>query len=277
MTAVERFGDFGGYRTRYLEAGDPSAESVLLLHDGAWGGCSTVTWGGVIPYLSDEYHVLAPDMLGFGGTDKAVFFDRAPFAPRVEHIKAFIAALRPGIEPHVVGTSFGGTVALRWLAAGGELRSVTALSGTGGPWRTQLSVEGLRGWDGTREDMERLVGLLIDRGPGFDDRVDERFRWASAPGHYRAMAAVAVPVPAALAGERVDDPWPQQLSGTAVPLHVIEGNRDELLEPGWTRHIAAVRPDALVTVGEFRHSPNLDEPEKMAAVIARGLKRDASA
>lgn len=273
MTIAERHGAFGGFQTRFLEAGDPTAQPVLLLHDGAWGGCSTVTWSRVIPFLADQYHVLAPDMLGFGGTDKAVFFDRAPFAPRIEHVKAFVEALRPGTAPHVVGTSFGGTVALRWLSLGATVGSVTALAGTGGPWRTRLSVEGLRTWDGTREDMERLVGLLIERGPDFDNVVDERMYWASIPGHYRAMASVGVPLPSPLASERSEDPWPQQLSDSAVPLHVIEGSRDELLEPGWSQHFVAVRPDTRVSIGDFTHSPNLDRPADVAAIIKSGLPR----
>lgn len=275
MTVAERFGDFGGYRTRYLEAGDPAAPAVLLLHDGAWGGCSTVTWSRSIPFLAEEYHVLAPDMLGFGGSDKAVFFDRAPYAPRVAHLAAFAEELLPGESFHVVGTSFGGSAALRWLADGGRLRSVTSLTGTGGPWRTRLSIEGLRDWDGTREDMERLVGLLTDRGPEFEALVDERLHWASVPGHYRALAGLGVPLPDSLQEAREADPWPLQLAGTSAPLHLIAGERDELLEPDWPQRIAEARPDAIVTTLDTRHSPNLDEPEQVARVIAEALARFA--
>lgn len=276
----ERYADFGGYGTRYLEAGDPTATTLLLLHDGAWGGSSSVTWGGVIPFLADQgFHVLAPDMLGFGASDKVVFFDRAPVTPRIAHVKAMLRALVPGDAVHLVGTSFGGSAALRWLAADETgLLSVTSLAGTGGPWRTQLSSDGLRDWDGTREDMERLVELLIDRGPEFERSVDERLHWASVPGHYRSVAAVGVPLPAPLASvaAREADAWPDQLAGTTTPLHLIAGTRDPLLETDWPERITIVRPDALITRIDTRHSPNLDEPERMARVLADGLARLSS-
>lgn len=265
----EKWIEAGGYRTRYLEAGKPGDAPLVLLHDGAWGGASSVTWNRVIPLLSDTFHVLAPDLLGFGGTDKAVFVDRAQYEPRMRHVRALLEAL--GIEkpPHLVGNSFGGSLALRWLAdsESAPVRSVVAVCGTGGPWRSELSKSELAHWDGTEQDLRRVVELLIDDSQGFQDHLSERMRWASSSGHYRAVMAVSTPLPPALARPRPDDGWPHQLSHTKVPVMLVAGRDDVLLDPKWTAYLTEVVPHARVELLDGKHAPNVDRPGELTTLL----------
>src|SRR5689334_3696891 len=50
----------------YREAGDPTAPAVLLLHGFP---TSSHMYRDLIPALADRYHVVAPDLPGFGFTD----------------------------------------------------------------------------------------------------------------------------------------------------------------------------------------------------------------
>src|SRR5690554_3039154 len=196
----EKWIDAGGFQTRYLEAGNPKDPPVLLLHDGAWGGSSSVTWDSVILPLSKTYRVLAPDFIGFGGSDKVTYTDRAQYEARMAQLEGFVRALEI-LEPvHLVGNSFGGSVALRMLAKGNSirLRSVVAVCGTGGPWRSDLSKSELGHWDGTEADLRRVVSLLIDGTEHFEAHLVERMRWATDSGHYRAVMAAATKLPPAL-------------------------------------------------------------------------------
>lgn len=267
-TVQEKYVVAGGFNTRYLEAGDPSSTPVLLLHDGAWGGASSVTWNNVIPALAEKYWILAPDMLGFGGTDKAVFLDRSPYEPRISHITAFLKVLGVGF-PHVVGNSFGGSLALRMLASDQQipLRSVISVNGSGGPWRTPLALSGLANWNGTEEDIRRITSLLVEDFPFINAHVKERLRWASAPGHYRAVSAVSVPLPEALTAARPADPWPAQMAETETPILLVAGKRDVLLYPEWTFHIQAAVPHTKVEVLDCKHEPNIDRPELLLPVL----------
>src|SRR5690606_10862273 len=114
--------------------------------------------------------------------------------------------------------------------------SVTSIAGAGSPAsRTAIGVEGLSHWDGTREDLERVASLLIDSdSPSFDDHVSIRLGWASAPGHYRAIRSASVPVPSRLSAAIVD-PWPAQLADNSVPILLVGGRRDRMLEPSWAQ------------------------------------------
>lgn len=265
----------GGFTTRYLRAGDPKSPTLVLLHDGAWGGASSVSWGACIERLAEQYHVLAPDMLGFGGTDKAVFFDRAPFAPRIVHVAAFLDAAQVEGPIHIAGTSFGGSVALRMLATElpFALGSVVSVNGSGGPWRTEQALREIGRWDGTKVDLERVVDQLIERYPGWEQQIEERYRWASETGHYRAVASVALPIPDALKETRTPDPWPAQLEGVQTPVLLVAGSRDRLLEPDWTDHFRSVLPHLTVSVLDTRHEPNVDRPDLLVPLILDFLAR----
>lgn len=265
----------GGFKTRHLEAGPAGAQSVVLLHDGAWGGSSSATWGNFIPALAENFRVIAIDMLGFGGTDKAVFLDRSPYEPRIAHVAAFLTALGIDTPVHLVGNSFGGSLALRWLADGspGTIRSVTSINGTGGPWRTPLALAELGRWDGTRQDLRRIVELLTGEFDGIEAQLDDRLRWASEPGHYRAMTAVMVPLPEALVATRPTDNWPRQLSGKQTPTLLVKGSQDVLLEPDWTSHFEEIMPAAEVATLNCRHEPNIDNPQLLLPVLVDFLTR----
>ncbi|SDO23906.1 Pimeloyl-ACP methyl ester carboxylesterase [Cryobacterium flavum] len=271
----EQWINAAGVRTRYLEAGDPARPTVLLLHDGAWGGSSSTTWGNAISLLATAYHVLAPDQLGFGGTDKLVHLDRSPYDGRIAHITEFLDALRiPTV--HLVGNSFGGSLALRILCTPleGRVRSAVSISGTGGPWRTPLAHENLSYWDGTRNGLERVVSVLIDRESGyFEDQLDERYRWAIEPGHYRSVMALSIPIPPAIPSRRPLDPWPKQLAECDIPVLLVSGDRDVLLEKDWTNHLVEVLSNSAVERIDSMHEPNIDRPDLLVSVVLTFLRR----
>jgi pimeloyl-ACP methyl ester carboxylesterase len=67
-------GDTGTYRwrgfdVRYVEAGDPANEDLVLVH-GINAAASNHEFHAVFEELATEYHVLAPDLPGFGHSDR---------------------------------------------------------------------------------------------------------------------------------------------------------------------------------------------------------------
>lgn len=96
----------GPVKTAYLSAG--TGQPVICLHG---GGAGAVTWYPSIASLAEYFHVLAPDIVGFGESDKPdAAYDRAYF---VIWLKNFMVAL--GISrAHIVGLSQGGAIALQF-------------------------------------------------------------------------------------------------------------------------------------------------------------------
>jgi pimeloyl-ACP methyl ester carboxylesterase len=73
MTTAHRHATVDGHKIFYREAGDPHAPTLLLLHGFP---TSSHMFRNLIPLLADRYHVVAPDLPGFGFSDVP---DRARF------------------------------------------------------------------------------------------------------------------------------------------------------------------------------------------------------
>jgi pimeloyl-ACP methyl ester carboxylesterase len=98
----------------YREAGSPSAPTLLLLHGFP---TSSHMYRELIPVLADRYHLVAPDLPGFGFSDAP---DRARFAYTFEHLTNVVDRFTEvlGLERHALyvfdyGAPVGFRLALR--------------------------------------------------------------------------------------------------------------------------------------------------------------------
>jgi len=55
-----------GVKTHYFEAG--KGDTIFLVHGGGLISCAEINWGAVILPLSKHFHIIAPDLPGFGFT-----------------------------------------------------------------------------------------------------------------------------------------------------------------------------------------------------------------
>jgi pimeloyl-ACP methyl ester carboxylesterase len=76
-----------GFKVFYREAGDPQAPAVLLLHGFP---TSSHMFRNLIPQLASDYHVVAPDLPGFGFSDAP---DHKTFHYTFDHLAEIIGSL----------------------------------------------------------------------------------------------------------------------------------------------------------------------------------------
>lgn len=94
-----------GANIRYLEAGDAAKPTVILLHG---LGAQAESWQFNISSLAANFHVIAPDQIGFGKSDKP--FLKYRVGTYVDFLDKFMSELK--IEKaSLVGNSMGGWVA----------------------------------------------------------------------------------------------------------------------------------------------------------------------
>jgi len=119
----ERFVRVGDQLVHVEQSGQ--GEAVVLLH--GFGG-SSFAWRLVTPALARRYRVIAPDLNGFGWTQRPKDVAAYTYAGQAEMV---LGALRQiGVQRfHVIGHSYGGGLAL-WLAGRHpeRVRSVVLLS-----------------------------------------------------------------------------------------------------------------------------------------------------
>jgi 2-hydroxymuconate-semialdehyde hydrolase len=96
----------GSVKTAYLSAG--SGPPVVCLHG---AGAGAVTWYPSIGALAEHFHVIAPDIVGYGESDKPkAAYDRPYFAAWLRDF--FLALEIP--KAHLVGASLGGAISLQF-------------------------------------------------------------------------------------------------------------------------------------------------------------------
>jgi pimeloyl-ACP methyl ester carboxylesterase len=98
----------------YREAGDPSKPTVLLLH--GFPG-SSFAYRDLIPLLSDTYHVVAPDLPGFGYSDSP---PRSEYTYNFDHLTQAIDGFtrQMGLKHYVLYLcDYGATVGYRLALA----------------------------------------------------------------------------------------------------------------------------------------------------------------
>lgn len=256
-----------GAETSYLEAGDPSSPTLVLLHDGAYGSDATSCFGGIIPSFAETHHVLAPDLLGHGGTAKVFRYDMDPMTQRLWHLAGFCAAV--GIEQaDFVGSSFGGGMILHAAVRRNlPMRAGVSICGPGGIFMIGERFAALQNYEPSLE-AAREIAELMERSPD-DAAVARRYEATLAPGHWEALSAVRVKNPAH-EGEGFDwrPKFQEALGGVDTPLLLIAGEQDVLLEEDWERSMADIIPGAqAVEIADARHIPHLDHPDAVVTAI----------
>jgi 2-hydroxy-6-oxonona-2,4-dienedioate hydrolase len=102
---LQKFTNVNGSMIRYLEDGPSDCKTLIFLHG---IGASAERWSRVIPTLSRDYRVIAPDIIGFGYSDKPVVEYTMDFF--IDFFESFLDNL--GIsEASIIGSSLGGHIA----------------------------------------------------------------------------------------------------------------------------------------------------------------------
>jgi pimeloyl-ACP methyl ester carboxylesterase len=277
--STSHFVSIDGVRTHYLEAGAVHRgrrPSVLLLHSAEFGGAAELSWEFNIDVLGEHYHVVAPDHLGFGRTDK-IFDFVGQFDRRIQHIRRFIETMCVG-PVHVMGSSMSGGLCLTVAARerpDWPLASVVCCSG-GGDAPNNEARKTLNTYDGTREHMKRIIEVMfVDPKWAADDAyLDRRQEIATLPGAWEATAAARFKAPfrdgAGDRRERDSIDYAQ----IRVPTLVLAGKHDTLRAPGYIDGFAPKIPDCETHVFENAgHMGNIECADEFNTRVLGFLKR----
>jgi pimeloyl-ACP methyl ester carboxylesterase len=134
-----RYATVNDVKVFYREAGAEASPAVLLLHGFP---TSSHMFRDLIPTLSDRYHVVAPDLPGFGFSDAP---DRQRFSYSFENLAKTIASFTQtiGLEQYAIYVfDYGAPVGFRLALAHPE-RIIAIISQNGNAYEDGLS----QGWN----------------------------------------------------------------------------------------------------------------------------------
>ncbi len=276
---ASRFTVVDGVRLHYQEFGAPNAPALVLLH----GYCSSsYTWKDVAePLATAGYRVIAPDLKGFGFSEKPA--DRRYHVQ--DHAQLVIGLLdRLGIEaPTLVGNSFGGAVALScalmWSTRVSALVLIDAAYNDAPLQQYPFSLYAriARTWlvgetavpllMATRRTAETLLrGFFHDQQVVTPDRVAAYFRPLRTVEGQRAALTTA---------RQWDLNWiEQELDGVTVPTLIIWGEYDRSIPVALGVRLRARLAHAeFVVIPDCGHIPEEERPEETTALIVDFCRR----
>jgi pimeloyl-ACP methyl ester carboxylesterase len=250
-----------GIRTHYLEGGD--GPTVVFLHSGEFGGCAELSWEFNIKAFAAHFHVVAPDWLGFGRTDKVFDFEQGR-ARTFGHMRRFCEIRNIG-QADFVGNSMGGSNLARIAAARPvnlPIRSLVLASG-GGFAPDSDARKQLLAYDGSEESMRGVLdALFFDKGKWVDNPgyIARRQEFAHMPGAWECTAAARFKAPFVETKGQFGQPDATPYENIEVPVLLIAGGQDPLRMPGYAPEIAARMQDAEVHVYEDSgHCPHIEK------------------
>ncbi|MHB0806613.1 alpha/beta fold hydrolase [Stutzerimonas nitrititolerans] len=221
--------DAGGIDTNYHDAGQGSATPLLLLHGSGPGVTAWANWRLNIPLLAEGRRVVAPDMVGFGYTERPEGI-RYNLDTWVKHAIDFLDAL--GIEQaDVVGNSYGGALALAMAIRHPQrVRRLVLMGAAGVDFELTQGLDDVWGYAPSVEGMRHLMdSFAYNKALISDELAELRYRASIRPGYQEAFAQM-FPAPR--------QRWVDALASAEADIRaldketlIIHGREDRIVPP----------------------------------------------
>ena len=260
----------GDIRTHFLEAG--SGPDLVLLHGGEYGASAEITWRYNIATLAQHFHVVAPDILGWGQTDKLYSFTD-PAGLRIKHVQRFLEILGIG-EALFVGNSAGGGLILRASVRSPmpfQIQKMVTICGNASVFKTNSQAD-LENYTPSLENMKKIVALLYhDAKWRSEINVRERYESSIIPGAWETLSAARLRSPVHQARSTTEE-FVKQLARLAMPLLIMSCEHDPLNQSDWDVNFQKIVPGAKVhRFKNSSHEPQIEETEEFNRVLTEFL------
>ena len=249
MTTTPEVGETilaGGIQTNIHDTGtDPGGGTVLLIHGSGPGVSAWANWRLTIPALAPHFRVVAPDIAGFGYTERnAMDYGLDTWTA---HVIGVLDTL--GIESaHVVGNSFGGSLALSLAIRHAErVRRLGLMGAVGLSFPLTPGLDAVWGYEPSVEAMAGLLRIFTATpADGIDELARLRYEASIRPGVQEAYARM-FPAPRqrwvdALAHAESD------VSSITAPTLIFHGREDRVIPLATSLRLLELIPEAQLHV-----------------------------
>ena len=253
-----------GINTNYHSTG--SGDPVLLVHGSGPGVTAWANWRLVLPELSNTRWVIAPDMPGFGYTDRPEG-NTYSLDHWVAHLLAFIDALE--LETiDIVGNSFGGALALAFtIRHPTRVKKMVLMGAAGVAFPITEGLDRVWGYTPSFETMRELMDLFAyDRSLVSDELAHLCYQASIRPGFQESFEAM-FPAPR--------QRWVDALSSTEAdikkikqPTLVIHGREDQIIPLQSSLTLANWIDDAQLHVfGRCGHWTQIEHTDRFCKLL----------
>ena len=254
-----------GQKIHYVEAG--SGPTVILLH--GLGG-STQGWQFNIGPLAEKFHVVVPDQIGFGKSDKPLVNYR--IRTYVDFLDQFCKELK--IErASLVGNSMGGWIAVTFTAVFPDrVDKLVLVDAAGYAPPKDFDTRTFYGLNPTtREGMKVLVAkVFYNKIFQTDAAIDQAMAARLAAGDGFTIKSITESI------IRGEDYLDDLVKTVKRPTLIVWGRQDGLvpLAEG-ERFNKDIAGSKLLVLDQSGHVPNIEKPAEFNAAVIKFLSPDA--
>lgn len=159
--------DGGTLRVHYVDEGPADAAPVLLMHgEPSW---SYLYRHMIPPLVAAGHRVIAPDLVGFGRSDKPTETTDYSYARHVDWMRQLLFSQLDLREITYFGQDWGGLIGLRLVALDPDRYARVAVGNTGLPTGHRPANEAFMAWQKfSQESPVFPIGQLIDQATTTD-------------------------------------------------------------------------------------------------------------
>ncbi len=254
-----------GIRTNYHDAGH--GFPVLLIHGSGPGVSAWANWRLVMPELAKRSRVIAPDMVGFGYTDRP--------AGQSYSMDAWVSQAVDLLDElhidqaHLVGNSFGGALALALAIRHPQrVRRLVLMGSVGVKFPITQGLNAVWGYTPSLESMRNLLEIFaFDRNLVNDELARLRYEASVRPGFQESFSAM-FPEPRQ---RWVDAMASREEDIRALPHQtlVIHGREDQVIPLLNSLTLASWIPRAQLHVfGQCGHWTQIEHTARFCRLVA---------
>ncbi len=253
-----------GISTNYHEVGH--GDPVLLIHGSGPGVSAWANWRLTMPRLATRFRVIAPDMVGFGFTERptGVRYDLDTW---VGHALGLLDALRID-RAHIVGNSFGGALALALAIRHPQrVRRLVLMGAAGVPFTLTPGLDAVWGYQPSVEAMRRLLDIFAyDRRLVNDELAELRYRASIRPGVQEAFAAM-FPAPRQRWVDALASPE-EAIRALPHETLIVHGREDRVIPLSNALTLARwIHRSQLHVFGRCGHWTQIEHAERFATLV----------
>ncbi len=258
----------GAFETNVHDIG--AGRPVLFIHGSGPGVSAWANWRLAMPVIARQARVIAPDMVGFGYTDRpaGIAYDMETW---VQQALDLLDALDlPQVD--LIGNSFGGALSLALtIRAPERVRRLVLMGSVGVPFPITPGLDAVWGYEPSLQHMRELLDIFaFDRQLATDELAQLRYEASIRPG-FQASFAAMFPAPR--------QRWVDAMTSAEADIRriahqtlVLHGREDRVIPLAASLKLANWIPRAQLHVfGHCGHWTQIEHAARFAQLVGNFL------